>query len=520
MEIDLARLEARSEPFRAKVCVVGAGIAGITLAYKLSQQGVEVALLEAGGHTVDPFGAHIFSSAHFAVRPHLGTREGRFRVYGGSSLGWGGQLFRMPKYAAGWPVTADELAPFQAEAERLLGVDASPYPAEAFFPAAGLDRPPLLDQLGEVDASLSKWTPFARRNMAQTVGQGLLRLPHVTVYLHAQATEVLLSPDGKRVEAILAWRDEGQPYRFEAEQFVVAAGTVETARLLLSSRSVAKQGVGNAHGQVGLRFHDHPTLPVATFRGAARARLLNDLRPWVLGETVHSLKIEASAALREKLDLNPILAHVTIEEPVGSGIAVVRELLTSVQRGGFGTALSRHAFALPGALLESLWLAWAAKVKHRRFVSKDAVVRLQLNVAQDEPSLSRVGITDDIHAFGMPQAVVDWHISDRELKTLRTFAAYLRERFEAAGMTDIDWLPELFGDAAGLPGMDDARHAMGGATMGDDPETSVVDPQLKVHGVENLWLASAAVFPTGSPQLPTLPLMALTLRLADKLAPK
>jgi choline dehydrogenase-like flavoprotein len=524
MEIDLRRHYVDTDtygiggkPFRAKVCVVGAGIAGITLAYKLSQQGVEVALLEAGGHTVDPFGAKMFSSVQFAGREHVGTREGRFRVYGGSSLGWGGQLFRMPDSAEGWAIGAEELAPFQAEAERLLGVDALPYPAQEFFAAAGMERPGLLEQMGEVDASLSKWTPFARRNMAQTVGRGLLRLPHVSVYLHAQVTEVLLTADGTRVEAVLVWRNNREPFRFEAEQFVVAAGTVETSRLLLASRSVAKQGVGNAHAQVGLRFHDHPTLPVATFAGPARARMLEELRPWVMGETVHSVKIEASAGLRERLGLNPVLAHVTIEEPEGSGIAVVRELLTSIQRGRFGGALRRHAWAVPGALAEAVRLAWAAKVRRRRFVSKDAVVRLQLNVVQDAPSMSNVGLTDEVYAFGMQQALVDWRVSGGEVKTLRRYAAYLKDRFEAAGMTGVDWVPELFDENAPLPGMDDARHAMGGASMGNDPANSVVDAQLRVHGVENLWVASAAVFPTGSPQLPTLPLMALTLRLAEQL---
>ncbi len=53
--------------------------------------------------------------------------------------------------------------------------------------------------------------------------------------------------------------------------------------------------------------------------------------------------------------------------------------------------------------------------------------------------------------------------------------------------------------------------------MGTDPRTSVVDPDLCVHGLRNLFIASAAVFPDGSPQLPTLPLMALTLRLAQHL---
>jgi choline dehydrogenase-like flavoprotein len=53
--------------------------------------------------------------------------------------------------------------------------------------------------------------------------------------------------------------------------------------------------------------------------------------------------------------------------------------------------------------------------------------------------------------------------------------------------------------------------------MGTDSRTSVVDRDLRVHGLRNLFIASAAVFPDGSPQLPTLPLMALTLRLAHHL---
>jgi choline dehydrogenase-like flavoprotein len=81
----------------------------------------------------------------------------------------------------------------------------------------------------------------------------------------------------------------------------------------------------------------------------------------------------------------------------------------------------------------------------------------------------------------------------------------------------MQWSNEL--DEGAVPKcLDDARHAMGGVCMGEDPRSSVVRADLSVHGVANLSIASAAVFPDGSPQLPTLPLLALTLRLADRLA--
>ena len=87
------------------------------------------------------------------------------------------------------------------------------------------------------------------------------------------------------------------------------------------------------------------------------------------------------------------------------------------------------------------------------------------------------------------------------------------------------WQPALFAEGAAsddalLGRIEDARHAMGGCRMGTDPRTSVVDPDLVVHGVGNLSVASAAVFPDGSAQLPALTLSALCLRLAERLHKK
>jgi choline dehydrogenase-like flavoprotein len=168
--------------------------------------------------------------------------------------------------------------------------------------------------------------------------------------------------------------------------------------------------------------------------------------------------------------------------------------------------------------VEAARLAWAAKLGHRRRVSDDAVVKLQLNLAQDTPSRSRIRLSGELDAFGVPQASVDWRVTANELATVRGFATWLKERFAGLGIEGIEWVPEVFEAGGKVPGMDDARHAMGGACMGNDADESVVDSELTVRGVANLSIASAAVFPSGSPQLPTLPLMALTLRLAERLA--
>jgi choline dehydrogenase-like flavoprotein len=359
------------------------------------------------------------------------------------------------------------------------------------------------------------------------VGRELISHPRACVYLHAQVTELLLAPSRTHLEAVIVRNPAGARIRFEAEHVVLAAGTVETSRLLLASRSVATEGVGNANDQVGRNFHDHVTLPAATLTGAARARVVSELRPWVFfpgklsnmrGGTLHSVKLEASREMRARLELNPILAHIAIVEPEGSGIAVVRELLRALQHGDLRRGLTTHALQIPGAMLEGARLALGAKLQHRRFISDGAMLKLQFNVAQDAPSQSRIMLGSEGDAYGVPQAVVDWRVTENELATMRRYAAHLKAQFEAMGLMGVDWLPELFARDAALPGLEDARHAMGGACMGSDPRTSVVDAEMTVHGVRNLSIASAATFPTGSAQLPTLTMMALSLRLAERLA--
>ncbi len=517
MEMDLAGAGVPVAAVRSRVCVVGAGIAGLTVARRLAQSGVDVVVIEAGGREVEDEGQQLFAEAELTGRAHVGTIDGRARVLGGTSVWWGGQVLGMTREAAAaWPVAWEELARYSAEAERLIEVDSLPYEAAEFFAAARVGVPAMIAEMGEVDARMSKWMGFSRRNFAGTVGKELLTHPRVRMYLHAQVRELLLAASGERLEAVVVRTAAGEEVRFEAEEFVLAVGTVETSRLLLASRRVAAEGVGNANDQVGRGFHDHVTLPVATLTGAARARILRELRPWVLGGTVHSAKFEASRMLRERLGMNPVLAHVALDEPEGSGVAVVRELLTAMQRGEFGRALTTHAARVPGAAVEAVRLAWEAKLQRRRFVSEDAAVKLQLNVAQDVRPQSRVMLDAGMDASGMPRVVVDWRVSANEIATLRRYAGYLRARFEAMGLRGVEWVREMFVEGAELPGMEDARHAMGGACMGVDPRSSVVDAEMRVHGVANLSIAGAAVFPDGSAQLPTLTMMALALRLADR----
>jgi choline dehydrogenase-like flavoprotein len=508
MEIDLAQLDSSatgSDLLRAPICIIGGGIAGLTLAHKLVTLGHEVLLLEAGGHAPEAF-----TPIQQAGHPHPGTSEPRPRALGGTSLTWGGQLLPFLHDNSAWPISAADLAPFTAEAESLLAVDSLPYDASEFFKDLRQPAPSLLSHLPQLDASLSKFTPFSHRNLAHTLGQMLRTHSKARILLHAQASELLLAPARNHIEAVLVRTPTGRTHRIEAEHIILAAGTIETVRLLLASRSIAPEGIGNQHDQVGRNFHDHLTISAATLRETVRAQLLAALGPWIYRGTLHSLKLSASLELQRQLNLTPILAHLTIDEPEDSGIGTLRTVLRARQQNNLASTLRATLPQLPSALADAARLTLSARTQQRRYVSPRATVQLRLNVAQCVPSASRITLSSDL------QPVLDWRIDPIELGTLRGFTQHLHSHLNLDGL---DWNPSLLTPdlSAPIPNLDDARHAMGGASMGTDSSTSVVDPNLRVHGLRNLFIASAAIFPDGSPQLPTLPLMTLTLRLAQHL---
>lgn len=507
MEIDFAQFDssaAGSDLLRAPICIIGGGIAGLTLADKLVALGHEVLVLEAGGLALEAF-----DPIQQAGYPHPGTSEPRPSALGGMSLTWGGQLLPFPQDTTSSPISGSELARFTAEAEQLLGVDSLPYDA-AFFAETHQPPPSLLNQIPQIKASLSKFAPFSHRNLAHTLGSKLRAHSKARIGVHATVTELILPPTRDSIDSVLVRAASGGVHRVKAEYFIVAAGTIETVRLLLASRSLDPEGVGNQYDQLGRNFHDHLTITAASVREPARRKLLNAARPWIYGGTIHSLKLSASLELQDELHLTPVLAHVTINEPETSGIGALRKLLRARQQGNPSSDIGAALLHVPRALVDAGRLAVSARARHRRYVSSHATVQLRLNAAQRTPSVSRITLSSDL------QPILDWRIDSSELSTLSAFAQHLRAHL---GLDGLDWNSSLLeSDRSDLtPDLDDARHAMGGACMGNDPRASVVDPDLRVHGLQNLFIASAAVFPDGSSQLPTLPLMALTLRLAGHL---
>ena len=115
-------------------------------------------------------------------------------------------------------------------------------------------------------------------------------------------------------------------------------------------------------------------------------------------------------------------------------------------------------------------------------------------------------------ALGRPLARIHSHVDAMTVKRLQAMAAAARGLLEASGAGT---LVEEFGTYDHFS----SAHVFGSCRMGNDPHSSVVDPNLRLHGVANLWICDASVFPSsGGGEAPSLTIQALALRAVDRMA--
>lgn len=132
---------------------------------------------------------------------------------------------------------------------------------------------------------------------------------------------------------------------------------------------------------------------------------------------------------------------------------------------------------------------------------------------------SRVLLSDARDSLGMPRVRLDWRLGELERRTLNEFVKILASEFERLGLGSFDRKQVAFLDdpTAWVERARDSAHHMGTTRMHESPRLGVVDPECQVHGIANLYIGSSAVFPTSARSNPTLTILALCLRVSDRL---
>lgn len=500
-----------------EVCIIGAGAAGITLAREFRDSPFRVALLESGGMHYESETQGLYEGQSVGT-PFPDLTSDRLRFFGGTTNHWGGWCLPLDAidfesrddfpHHDGWPFTKTHLDPWYRRAQAVCQLGPYDYqpadwgiaPKTVPSPFAGPDFEPKILQVSAV-------------RFGPEYGPELARSPRVTVYLHANAFNLDAGDEENEIRELTVKTLSGTQFVVRARLYVLAAGGIENARLLLASGRSGGSGLGNRQDLVGRFFMVHlicsggtivPANPHGNFDFQTSGVFtgFGDKHSFVSA-------IGISGRSMRRLKLPNIYIHWAYQfAPVASSIKALKRIIAG--EGPGGSLLSDLSTVL--GHLEGVADFAVRKALFGEGIPIEAM-HLQCSAEQQPNPESRIRLGDKRDRLGMRESVVDWRPTTEDRTST---AAILRLLGQQIGRDGFGRLRSSLVETGAWP--DDFygnEHHMGTTRMHDDPSRGVVNRDGRVHGLANLYVAGSSVFPTCGANNPTLTIVALALRLAD-----
>ena len=536
MLIDARSLE-QNKTIETDVCIVGTGTAGITLAREFIDQEFHVCLLESGGLKPDKetqalqWGeniGHPYYSLDVARPRYLGGTTNRWHIPVGQDCSTARMRpldemdFEERDWVpySGWPFSKSHLDPFYDRAQTVCKIEPCTYDVEDWEDNEQRPRLPIIgDGAKTVIFKFGSRYPFIRDYIDQ-----IKRAANISVYINANVVEIETAPLNRNITRLHVATLNGKRLWVSAKLFVLAAGTIENARLLLVSNKIQKTGLGNDYDLVGRFFMEHPHCSAGPFIPANQSlfkstSLYNDIHVVkgtpIIGKVSLSEKIiRRERLLNQVLQLYPRVIPKTFlyRYPIVESESV-RALIHMMRRGvdDFGKQVR---IIMKG--LDDVCVAAYRNIKSRvlGMVDRERIKVFQLSsMSEQVPNPdSRVMLSDERDSLGMRRVNLDWRLTPYDIQSNIRTLNILDEIFRRSGLGRVycHLYNEIHSDY-----IYGGWHHMGTTRMHVDPKKGVVDENCRVHSIPNLFIAGPSVFPTGGYANPSLTIVALAIKLAD-----
>jgi len=524
------------------VCVVGTGPVGMALALELECLGQDVLLLESGELNVNPSFEAVSRAEIVDPDRHAAMELAVCRALGGTSWTWGGRcvaydeidwLPRSLVADAHWPIDPKEIEPwYERAAEYLLCGSANfsiPYPQQ-LTDGLTLDR-------------VERWSRETRIILVHRAR--LIASKTIHVSLTSTVTDLNLSSDGNRLVSLAVSRPGGA-CTVRARRFVLAMGGVETTRLLLCAQQKSPASFGGVGGPLGRYYMGHISGKIASivFNDPAAIRNLD----FQLDESGSYIRRRFMLNTETQLQHSVLNTAFWPDNPSfydpGHRSGVLSAVFLALAFPPTGRRLLSEGIRLahtgpkPYKLVAHLRNAILGaprgamdifRILRDRFINRPkkpgflvsnrgGKYALHFHAEQVPNPDSRITLSDEVDAYGMARARIDLRYTEQDVQSVTDSHQLLDHALRSNGIGRLEYLYDqsqlrerIYEQAS------DGYHQVGSTRMGTDATSSVVDPNLKAHGVEDLFIASSSVFPTSGQANSTFLAVAFAVRLAHHL---
>jgi hypothetical protein len=545
----------------ADLAVVGAGPAGIVVALEAARAGISVVLLESGDRSYDPTVQELSEAAEWDRHRHAPLSMSTRRQVGGTSVIWGGRCvpfdpadFESRPYLGvpSWPVSYEDVRRyFQRACDWMVcGRDA--------FNISGLPHLPRAIVPGFVDdgvlgSDLERWS--LPTNFGQVYGEELERSPRVRLLTGVTCTEVVCGPESGKAQHLEGRTSAGGGVRVSAKAFVVACGGLESTRLLMGSTGPAGEQLGDRGGHLGRWYMAHVEGSIANIRFSTPPRqtvfgyerdtdgvyvrrrftfaadyqrehglpnVAGWLGNWELPDARHGygqlsfIYLALTSPLGSRLAPDVQRLSMTGGEVPGTPYG----LATITSKGSHARNILRHPVAtgqFAASFGASRFLTRGRRVPGFFMYSKDNLYPFQYHGEQLPNAASRVTLTGEKDRLGRRKLAIDLRFAPADVDGIIRAHEHWDQYFRKLGVGELEYLHDDLGQAVDRR-LGGGFHQSGTTRMSASAADGVVDADLAVHGVPNVYVASSSAFVTSGQANSTFMIVAFAVRLADRLA--
>lgn len=508
-------MDTGPESVDADVCIVGAGAIGCYLASCLARRGLSIVILEAGPmRSVDE--QQIGFDAIHLDRHYHGATSGRYFGVGGSTSKWGGALVPHTELDIGasddretdWKRVVSVVNEHSTAVLRALGyageVDFNKYASQELFQVGdALRNAGFVPQAG-------LYLPVSRKNLRGLLDRDFEGQSSPRVFFNAVAKTWRITAsaqDRSRIVQLAGVAKGRQQVSVRAKHFVVAAGAIECARILLEANSASNGTLLPRRAAIGRSLGDHLSIAIAAVATTDAPNAGIAFAPRFSGAWMRSFRFVE----RERPPGAPRAFSHLVFHNSGAGFAMTKELVGAFQARRIPRVPA--TVAIRGAT-EVLRFGFSRFFQSRLYIPKGTPVDLQLDMEQPVCSSRRLELSNRLDEFGRQKLEITWAISASDESHLQAAAKRIIAKWRCAGSV----VPRLEARALKMDGTKiyDAYHPVGTCRMGDDEE-AVLSPDMQVRGVDNLWVAGTSVLSSAGSANPTFTALCLAHRLADHL---
>ena len=455
------------------VAIFGSGPAGITTALELEKKNIRCLLIEAGGEDYNENSQEFYKGKIIGDKI-LDLSESRLRQLGGTSGHWGGTSKPLEEYTFElWPIKSDELKPYLKRTCEILNINNQ------------FRKAPLSNFFNQVEFQYSgvKFSDKYKNHIRNS--------KNITLVLNTQLSHFVGDNNNTRHALCISGKTIKN---IRAKYFVLACGAIENSRLLLWSK-VKNSGFLDNNLPIGKYWMTHP-------HGLGGRGLISKKK------------------LEEKMK-NNFLGYDNFMHFSATKEFIIKKKILSASMYMLTQDVFRKDKIIDKEILKDILCVapgYGKKLANMDFIKDIKCANIALLLEQEPIEENKVILDEDKDKFGIPKVKLFFKQTELSIKTAKLFLEEFADLCRKEDLGRIAIKDSIYN----LKKFEllEGYHQMGGTKMGVDKYNSVVNADLKVHDVDNLYVSGSSNFVTGGYTNPTFTIIQFAIRLAEKLNEK